>query len=62
MLVYYTIFSFVQAFVSLGFTGKVFNETVLTISLKFYDGHSRKIVVNIMNDHNTTKVIIFKKN
>ena len=43
-------------FVSLGFTGKVFNEIVLTNFLKFHNRHSRGGVIRkSVNDTQTTK-------
>ena len=49
-------FSLDPGFFPLGFAGKVFNEVVLTNSLKFHDGHSRRSVIRkCVNDNQFTK-------
>ena len=49
-------FSLLSGFVSLGFTGKVFNEVVLTNFHKFHNGYSRGSVIRkSVNDNQFSK-------
>ena len=59
MLVYYTIF-----LVPLNFIDNVFNETILTNFLKFYNGYSKESVIKkeVNDDEFTKRMLALLKN